>query len=252
MIWSKPSAKSRVKVPRKRRYYLYAKTGVIYPMPRNISKYGRPLPYFMKYRSEYYAKQDLSRAPSNMNKLCWDIEHWERGLKFKHNSGFDWRIMLADNIEYSNELFSEIEKIFLRFCKETSTMSKYQAIVRKYESKEVKEKFTKAEALSYMADWDIVYEKYKHEVKDICPDETVSAQIAVRICYEKYKNKGMKFPWVIAPDGIVKNIKMPSANLMPVLDDNGDYEYLGKKYSVVDMAYKEITEDGDDDYKEYD
>ena len=42
VIWSTPSGNGRYKGD-------YAKTGVLYLMPKYISKYGRPLPYFMRY-----------------------------------------------------------------------------------------------------------------------------------------------------------------------------------------------------------
>ena len=44
----------------KPRVQRYAKTGVLYHMPRHIAKWGRPLPYFMRYRDPYYAKKKWS------------------------------------------------------------------------------------------------------------------------------------------------------------------------------------------------
>lgn len=213
----------------------YAKTGVLYSMPRNISKYGRPLPYFMKYRSPYYARQTLSRAPSNMNKLCWDIEHWERGVKFKRNTGFDYRIMLNEDLIYDDETFDAVHELFLRFCKETTAASRYQSVVRKYENKAVRKQFTRSEAAEYMADWDVIYEKYKAEAKKICPDQCILANIAVVLCYEYYKNKGMKFPWIVAGDGLVKNIRVADVVKMPMQDADGKCEYLGKRYSLLEV-----------------
>lgn len=228
---------------------MYAKTGVLYPMPRNISKYGRPLPYFMKYRSPYYARQTLSRAPSNMNKLCWDIEHWERGIKFKRNTGFDYRIMIDESLSYDEETFNAVHELFKQFCKETAAASRYQSIVRKYESKDVRERFTKTEAQEYMAEWDVIYEKYKAEARSVCPDQCVLANIAVRICYELHKNKGMKFPWIVAGDGVVKNIRAPEVIRMPVQDDNGEYVYLGKRYSLLEIKDELEVPDFSDEYE---
>lgn len=231
---------------------MYAKTGVLYSMPRNISKYGRPLPYFMKYRSPYYARQELSRAPSNMNKLCWDIEHWERGIKFKRNGKFDYSIMIDEELPYDQEQFDAVEEVFLRFCKETTAASRYQSLVRKYESPDVRKRFTKSEASEYMADWDVIYEKYKAEARKVCPDECVLANIAVALCYVKYKNKGAKFPWIVAGDGIVKNVKAPDVMKMPMQDENGEHLYLGKRYSLLEIKDELEMPDVADDFDLWD
>lgn len=212
-------------------------------MPRNISKYGRPLPYFMKYRSPYYARQELGRTPSNMNRLCWDIEHWERGLKFKRNTGFDYRIMIDESVNTPEETVDRLERLFMDFCKESSAMSRYQSVVRKYEQADIRSKFTREEAAEYMADWEGLYEKYKTAAVSICPDERVLANAAVKICYERHKNKGMKFPWVIAPNGIVSNIQFPEHNYLPEQNEEGDILYLGKRYIASEDTAHGISAD---------
>ena len=97
----------------------FAKTGVSYPVPRNISSYAYPLPYFMKYAGPYYSKlKNLSKAHSNMNLLCMGIERWERGIKYKApKKDFNWHIMYDEDIGYSEEHFKQIEEIFLDFGK---------------------------------------------------------------------------------------------------------------------------------------
>ena len=73
-----------------------AKTGVIFNIPRNIAKYGKPLPYFMKYASEYYkGLYTFSMSKSNMNRLCWMLEKWDKTFRWKRKyNDFDYTIML--------------------------------------------------------------------------------------------------------------------------------------------------------------
>ena len=211
----------------------YAKTGVIYPMPRIISKYGRPLPHFMKYRSPYYARQKLACAPSNMNRLCWELERWERGIRWRKEGRFDWHLMYDDSIAYTDEQFEAVEKLFLEFCAEISRVQKYQALVRKYQAKDIREKYTRAEASMYIADWDSLYRKYRERAKGICPDDRVLANIAVILTYVRYKSRGKKFPWVVAPDGLIKNIRPKDLMYIPEQCDDGAFTYLGKPYRLI-------------------
>ena len=52
------------------------------------------------------------------------------------------------------------------------------------------------------------------------------------LCYEKYPNKNKKFIWRVAGSGVVENIIQTSI-LLPLQCDNGQYEYLGKRYDMV-------------------
>lgn len=212
---------------------MYAKTGVLYPMPRIISKFGRPLPYFMRYRSPYYARQKLARAPSNMNRLCWELERWERGIRWKKDGRFDWHLMYDDSVTYTDEQFDAVEKIFLEFCAEVARMQKYQALVRKYQARDVREKYTRAEAASYIADWDSLYQRYRSICRTVCPDERVLANIGVILTYVKYKSRGKKFPWVVAPEGLIQNIRPKELMYIPAQCDDGGFTYLGKPYRLI-------------------
>ena len=212
---------------------MYAKTGVLFPMPRVISKFGRPLPYFMKYRSPYYARQQLSKAPSNMNRLCWELERWERGVRWKKEARFDWQIMYDQDIKYTEEQFDAVEKLFLDFCTETTRMQKYQSLVRKYQAKDIREKYTKAEASSYIADWDTMYRRYRALGREICPDERVLANIGIILTHVKYKSRGHKFPWVVAPEGLIQNIRPKELMYIPTQCDDGHATYLGKPYKLI-------------------
>ena len=60
----------------------YAKMGVLFNIPKHIAKYGKPVPYFMKYAGEYYFRmKKFLKSKRNMNRLCWDIEKWHKKLK---------------------------------------------------------------------------------------------------------------------------------------------------------------------------
>ena len=213
-----------------------AKTGVAYPVPRQIAKFGRPLPYFMKYASPYYSTlKQFNRSFSNMNRLCFDIEKWEKKVRYRRtDKTFDYSIMIDKDIPFDQDKFDAIEKIYLEFCSETAELLKLYKMTKqwsKYEG-QLKGVMTKQEAAEYEINWDSYYGKYRSRCQAVCPDTKELANYAVVLCYQKYPARGKKFMWRMAPGGIVENIKQESFAL-PSLDDSGEYEYLGKRYSFV-------------------
>jgi hypothetical protein len=221
----------------------YAKTGVLFNIPRNIAKYSKPLPYFMKYASDYYYKQNkFSKSQSNMNKLCFEIEKWEKTIKWKHTcKDFDYHIMLDDSIIIDENIFNQVESIYLDFCKEMKELGILQNKLKRY--KQYAEEFdgyiTYSESQNISIDWQHYYNKYKSQCLNICKDIKMLANIVVLLCYEKYPNKSKKFIWKIAEEGIINNIKQVPIKL-PKRDDNGNKIYLGKKYSIIDVNLEEL------------
>lgn len=199
----------------------YSKTGVLYPMPRNIAKFGRPLPYFMRYRSDYYKNLKLSRSCSNMNRLCWELEKWDKRIRWKRTyKDFDYTIMIDYNHLADGNTFRKIEEVFLRFCDEIAQLRKDELSIQKEFGIDIK--------------WDYYYENYRNECEAICHNKKMLANVAVKLCYEKYPNKKKSFMWRIAGDGILQNLQQADI-LLPLRCDDGDYEYLGKRYAMVDL-----------------
>lgn len=213
----------------------FAKTGVLFPIPRHIAKYGRPLPFFMKYAGPYYAKQKkFSCSRSNLNRLCFEIEKWDKTLRFKKTyHDFDYSIMVDSSLPIPENVFREIEAVYLEFCREMAQLGKDQAMVRNYEKykEELKDWITPDEAAQFEINWKYYYELYRERCLKICPDERLLANIAVILCYETYPSKNKKFLWCVAAEGILKNIRQVPFKL-PYRDDSGTLEYLGKKYSL--------------------
>ena len=198
-----------------------AKTGVIFNIPVKIAKHGKPLPYFMKYASDYYRKlKSFSRVSSNMNRLCWEIEKWKRNTQWSRvPDNFDYHIMIDETIPLDQEKFEAIEVIYLEFCKEMKQLR-------------VDEHSIQNEGVEFTINWSYYYELYAERCAAICPDQKELANIAVKLCYEKYPARNKKFLWRVAGQGIIDNIK-PIEFLMPIESENGNYEYLGRYYSLV-------------------
>lgn len=195
-----------------------AKTGVVFNIPRNIAKYGKPLPYFMKYAGDYYGKmKKFSKAHSNMNRLCWEIEKWEREFRWKRTyKEFDYNIMIDSSIPYLEENYNQIKNIYLDFCKEMKELKLSEYELKQEQGLEV--------------NWEYYYNLYRNKCLKICSIRE-AANYAVLLCYRKYPNKSKKFMWKITGNGVVENIKQVPIKL-PCRNPNGELEYLGRKYSM--------------------
>lgn len=198
----------------------YAKTGVLYPMPRSISKYGRPLPWFMRYASPYYARQTLARSCSNMNRLCWDLERWEKRLRWRRRKkGFDWNVMVDDEVTVDEKTYDKVQDIYRRFVVDIKQLSR-QLSSGNYSSQEMSQLYGEC------------YEAYRNECRLVCPDKKKLANIVVTLAYRDHPGWNRKCIWILAGSGIVQNIEQVDIDL-PERDEHGEYEYLGRHYSLV-------------------
>lgn len=200
----------------------YAKTGILYFVPPYIAKFGRPLPYFMRYRKDYYRRQKLSKSNSNMNRLCWELEKWERSIRWKRTfSEFDYRIMIDESIPEDVDKVVKVEQVYLEFCNDVRRLMDDQKTIR-------------TEYGEFLLNWQYYYDKYRDKCAEICPDEKELGNIVVRLAYEKYPKKKKNFMWIVAGNGIVHNIKSVPVKL-PQHDLDGDVEYLGKRYRMEEL-----------------
>ena len=225
-----------------------SKTGVVCNVPRHIAKYGRPLPYFMKYASDYYKHmKKLSYTRSNMNLLCKEIEIWHNSLNWRktfdgfsfgimkqnqlfvaaNKKDFDYTIMMDKTIPMDDAKLEELNQLFKQFYRESAVLSK---------------RFR--EALSRMANgqkldkddpdninWQAFYNRYRNLCFDICPDVCELANYLVYLSYERHPKNTKKFMWQCGAEGILVNLKSVPHSL-PVRDTHGEYEYLGKHYRM--------------------
>ena len=197
-----------------------AKTGVVFNIPRNIAKYGKPLPYFMKYSGEYYGKmRKFLMCRSNMNRLCWEIERWERDFRWKRTyKDFDYNIMIDDSITFVQENYDKIKNIYLDFCSTMKTLySEKNTIQREY---------------GVEIHWQYYYDLYRNRCLQVCSEQEF-ANYAVMLCYVECptKSRSKNFIWNVAGNGVVKNIKQVPVKL-PMRNPTGRFEYLGRKYSM--------------------
>ena len=224
----------------------FGKTGYLMNIPYEIAKYSKPYPYFMRYISDYYEglfkslekNQNGYRfqrtRKSNMNELAFMLERFhDREIKWKRNKNFNYHIMMDETIPFDQDKFDKIEQIFLSFNKEMKYLVTFEGKLHRYdEFKRELKAWDKESAMNYHVNWDSIYAKYRNECLEICEQKEL-ANIATLICYEKYPRRSKKFLWAVASAGILENLEQKEIQI-PVRDDNGCCEYLGRRYSMID------------------
>ena len=205
-------------------------------MPRHIARVAKPIPYFMKYASEYYSKlKKFNKSQSNMNRLCFAIEKMVNEIRFKRKyKDFDYNIMIDNTIPFDEYKFKQLEELYLEFSKEISELGKQNSMLK---NKDVYENYFSnldKKIFEYTdINWEFYYEKYKKRANEIAEQKEL-ANMAVELCYKRYKTKSKKFIWIISGQGVIDNIIQTKIEL-PIQDINGKYEYLGKKYNLKEV-----------------
>lgn len=240
-----------------------SKTGIHFSIPKYIQQYAKPLPYFLKYRSPYYARlADFNKFKSNMNSLCFMIEEWERNIKNNKIIGkdFDYTIMLDKEVVFNQKNYDKIKEIYLSFNKlkkelgfekkmlndyakekikkreDFQTQEGYDDYIymRKEKKDKLKEKFhniNKHIASIYDVDWNWYYEEYKNKLLDVTKNKKEIVNCITLLCYKEFPKRDKKILWNLTGDWIPNNINEVDIEL-PLMDENGEYEILGERYTM--------------------
>ena len=220
-----------------------AKTHIRVNLPYHIQKTAGYYPYFMRYAGDYYAKHSkLSKAPSNMNTLCFKMEDWKQRLQWeKVNKDFDWHIYLNPNIEKNEERFKALEEIYKEYKQRRKVIerAKKQDMMRfkaKWTKKNKKAGRPDARIPMHLYKYDAAYEYNRidneiiEQAKLAVPSHSERANYAVELCYTNPLAK-KNFAWLVAGDAIARNIKQVEHTIpLEVYGKDFDFEYLGRKY----------------------
>lgn len=196
----------------------------------------------MKYASPYYSKlKKFSYYKTNMNQLCWDIEHWEKKIIFKNsNMNFNYNILIDDSIPFDINKYNKLIEIFKEYNKEMSSImyenKKFKELDKEWIVSEYSLNFyNMIKNNEYEDDFDIIiYDKYRKKCNDVCNNQNELANLITKICYEEFPNKPKKIMWKVASNGLLNNLRLHREDVyLPSKDQNGKYEFLGKYYDMV-------------------
>ena len=156
--------------------------------------------------------------PSLMNRLCWLIEDEFKDVKLKvrNSDNFDYGIYKTDK-KYSPKTKKEIEEVFKEYKKQ---QKQYGQTITNHTTKEEKDEKRK-----------VFLDNFKMKASVICPNEEDLCNIVLDIAY---KGNSKQFAWDICGEQIIKNLLEKNGNkyTYPMMDENGDIEYKGYKFSM--------------------
>lgn len=174
---------------------------------------------------EYYMPVGIGNCA--MNKICKRFEQEFDGYVRKHSSAveFDYRFMKSKEY-YSNSQFKSIKKLYEDFNKK---LQRY-AILADYE---------RIDKGDIYAERSIMNDEFKRECSIICQNRDALCSIVLDICYKQSTTK--KFAWSVCGSDIIRNLLEDNNNTIsfPVIDSNGDIEYCGNKFFMVNKKYEE-------------
>ena len=151
-----------------------------------------------------------------MNNICRYMEKEVKEIKInvkKKSPDYVFDILFNKNIEITQEQINEMEKVYKKYKKQKSG-----SVNTGVELKEDELPLKEMSALDY--DY-------------ISDDIQRLANLAVYVNYYLYPSSPKDFCWNIFGDGIVLNVYDNSNKFfkIPLLDDNGEINYMGKKSS---------------------
>lgn len=174
---------------------------------------------FLRY---YESRMPVGTGDCVMNKICFAFEKEFDGFvgKKSNDVDFDYTIMKSGAV-YSCSQKSAIQKIYDEYNKKLRSY----AVFSQYERIDDDEITATVIGMK---------EEFRRECESICQNEKALCDILLDICYKRSATK--RFVWDMYSGVIISNLMSNNGNKIyaPVRDDNGDIEYCGDKFSVIE------------------
>lgn len=153
-----------------------------------------------------------------MNNICRYMEKEVAEIKInakKKSPDYIFDILFNKNIEITEDQIKEMEKVYKRYKKRNSQNKNMKNTLKaEGENLQVREEL-----------FDLNFDYISDDIQRL-------ANLAVYVNYYLYPSSSKNFCWDLFGDGIVLNI-YDNSNYnfkLPILDENGSIEYMGKKY----------------------
>mgnify|MGYP000908870873 FL=1 len=191
-----------------------------------------------KFLKSFDKQCPLNVSNCAMNMLCRQIEN--ESFEKIDNNNFNYKILLDKN--YSDEEinliqktkeYKNIYKIYKEFANNKRMFKKRSKALRNNENK-----YDSSIHYDKNIFYNNIYRKIISTINNISIGEI--AVIATIICYKQEK-KNYDFLWEICKDGLFYNLMKRNNGILNIMiqDDNGNIEYLYKKYSIKQIKINE-------------
>ena len=183
----------------------------------------------IKFLNSIQYKSPVFSNPCTMNKICWKIEDEFKDIKLKVNNsdGFDKEI-LKTKVKYDKNTYLEIENLYREYLRQ-----------QKQFGQTARYKLTKEEKDSQRQ---IFVENFKTKAIEMCSNSEILCNIVIDITYKGKNHR--QFAWDICGEQIIENLlnKNDRKYKYPLQDKNGDIEWQGLKFKVIELEDKVCEE----------
>lgn len=179
----------------------------------------------LSFMDEFYRKSPVIESDCVMNKICKRIESVDFEIKnlLKLDNELDiHESFLNKDVEFNQDTYKKVKKKYVEFNSIIrSEMNNTQGSIKtSYDD-------------SIVQDINVVREKLKVELSKVCSNEKELMNYIIHMFYVVNKNSNKDVMWTLFGDEIVQNLMNKNRSIyLPIQDDDGEIEYLNKKYTV--------------------
>jgi hypothetical protein len=174
-----------------------------------------------KIKEEFYSRSPLIDSPSIMNNLCHHMEENAKEIKHvKIEKSVDYHIYMNRDFEFDKNKIDKMEFLYL----------KWVSFLRNSHDRPVEE-----DDETEMPTKDEFIRVLEREAYDISSNISELTNLLVYVCYVLHPKASKDFAWrMFNGKGIIDNLIERCNGYMnvPVLDEAGTHEYLGRKYGL--------------------
>lgn len=176
-----------------------------------------------KVVDNYYRYSYFIETPCVMNKICWYME--EQAKEIKSNAGkvdFDLSVLIDPEVPLDKSKILSMENLYKQYKSHKQNMHKNKT---NNESDDFK---TLDQCIKHFK---------QRAYEEISSNAYELACLAIYVCYVSNPGNSKDFVWKVFGNDVVElMLKNHSGKVqIPLLDENGDLEFLGQKYKMKDV-----------------
>lgn len=173
----------------------------------------------LEFLTSFSNRSPLVDSPSIMNKVCHHMEKEVDNIRLDIPSGnFDYKVLLNPAYDITK---SKVDKMALLYKKYASSKRSAFDVSDEMETED-KDRF--------------IRDVEREALETISSNEIELTNLAIYVCYEIFPKRSKAFMWKLFGGNIIVQNLMDSKEdigiIVPVVDEFGNKEYLGKKYSM--------------------
>ncbi|MEC0229672.1 hypothetical protein [Paenibacillus alba] len=176
-----------------------------------------------RYLLSFFNQMPVSMGNSIVNKICWKIEHhFSRRKTRTKKEEFDYSILMSSNPKYNKITFEKMNDLYEEYKYMTQSYMQNKKLMSSNQGDDEGEKDQRK----------IFTERFKLLSSQICSNEDELCNIIVKICYSNDKSK--QFAWDVVGHTMINNLLKKNNYFIryPELDENGEIEFCGRKFSM--------------------